>query len=365
MKISMRNKGIAVILILSICFAMVGCGKEKDFDQKANAETIVMTVAEEDVTLEQYYLYLVQYIFNNSTNAANITEENMSTVFDATTEQIKVEMIQYKLATVTEGVVVTDEDINNGQKIADRFYSYFGEEFMNKFGISKEAIDEMFRKQTYVEALKNKSMKDLTNDYKTQFDEQYKDVDCFTLYYALFPSVKYDAEGNPVATADGTYETCSAEEMQEKLDLANEYLEKVKENVANGEADGNMEGLAIEYGIDKFSGIEHNFVGSYTKELNKLIDEMDNGDISEVVETPAGYMIVRMDNKNDSDFKEFSIEYMSEQSAQSLFSTLQSNWLSASGEQFTKADTSMITYDKLIKIISEMNEKGYSITGDN
>ena len=338
---------------------------EADINQVGNSELskVFFSIEDYDVTLEEAYIYLIQYLFNNSVKVEDITDEQFKTIVDATIDEIKVETVEYKLANVTEGISVSEQDVQSATNAGNYFYDYFGSEFFNKYGIGKAKVDEMFNKQVYIELLKNKALSDATKDYKEEYEEKYANLPFFTVYYILFPSVKYGPDGNPIKKEDGTLEAYSEEEMKEQLAKANELHEKAVNNVKNGINDGNLEGLAKEYGVENVSGLEHNFKGAYNEELNSLIEGMEDGDISEVVKTDAGYMIVRMDNKDDTEFKNYSIGYMAQQSAETFYPKLQESWLSASGAQNIKVDGTMIDKELVKKICQEMNDRGLSITG--
>jgi hypothetical protein len=62
-----------------------------------------------------------------------------------------------------------------------------------------------------------------------------------------------------------------------------------------------MEDLIEEYGISHCSGVEKNYEGAYVDELNEVVKSLEEGEISAVIQTDAGYMVTRMDKKNDQE----------------------------------------------------------------
>ena len=375
MKKKQLKKLMLTILLTCSFTLMSACDSnavsDNDVSQNTNValetgvdmDQVLFSLEDIDITLEETYIYLIQYLFNNSVKAEDITDEQFAQIVSATVEEMKVENVEYKLAKVTEGVDVSENDLTSAGNTGNYFYEYFGKAFFDKYGIDKNKVDEMFEKQVYIEKLKTKALSDATEDYTNDYNKQYAELPFFSVYYVLFPSVKYDEEGNPIQKADGSAETYTDEEMQEQLSKANELREKAIQNVNEGIAGGKLEELAKEYGVDSASGIEHNFKGAYNDELNSVIEGLKDGDISEVIKTEAGYMIVRMDNADDKEFKEYSIKYMAQQSAETFYPKLQESWLSASGAQNIQVDTSKISKDLLIEICQEMNDKGFSITG--
>jgi hypothetical protein len=169
------------------------------------------------------------------------------------------------------------------------------------------------------------------------FEEQYKDMNCHTVYYALFPSVQY--ENNAVKTDENGAPVVLSEE---EIAANKENAEELASRAQKGEA---MEDLVVEYEIVNYSGLEHNFDGMYTPELNELIAGLEDGDISDVVETDAGFMVVRMDKKVDDEYKSFLIEYIASKNAEDMIPKLQENWVNQSG--VAQMDINMDTLDKI------------------
>ena len=383
MRKNFMNKSAAVIATVLMAVSLTACnggntvsgnvsGQEvsvssigKQVDHDTAASTVLMTFEDIDITLEDYYLFMVQYLYNFEIDPATLASpEAVSNANNSILNEIKLETVEYKLALVEEvtpdPVAISDADVK-----AQSFYDYFGQEFFDSFGISKEKVNELFERQVYIEALRQKTLTDLADDYEAEYIDKYGEMKFFQIYYVLFPSIEYDDDNQPVTTSDGAYVSCNEAKLQEQNKLAEELREKALENVENGEADGNLEELAIEYGVDFVSGTERGYVGAYSKELNELLEGMENGDISEVVETEAGYMVVRMDNTDDTEFKDYSIRYMAEQSASSLYTTVQDNWIKESGIANAPVDTAALTDTKIVAMCEYLTGNGLTINGGN
>lgn len=363
MKKKFRWKSVVqlTVLILSLSFMLLGCTSTTTPSQNGvnpnidlNAE--VMTIGEYVVHMDDVYMYVIQYLYNNSIKADQLTSENANAIVNGAIEQMKLELVEYQLALQSD-ITLTEEQKVQIQNGADMMYNYFGAEFLAKYGITEEYVYNLFERQMYISCITNKAVQDLGNDYIAQLEEDYKDMVFHTVYYALFPSVKYDSEGNVMTDDDGNPILLSEEEMAEQMELA----EAFRAEAVAGEK--TMEELVEEYGISDFSGIERNYQGVYTEELNRLIESLSVGDISEVVATDSGYMIVRMDNDNDTDYKEYLISYVARQNADRLFPTLQENWVIQSGTANLTGDSTLLSTIDVISLCREMNEKGYDITG--
>ncbi len=350
------------VSLLGTCL-LTGCGKtdgteavesESEGTEKktdGSNQSVILSIEDYDITMTDYYLYLIQYCFNNKSAAASVDENMTKTIQDATLKQLELETVEYLLAQKTEGLEVADSDMEKAQTMADSFYSHFGEEFFKNYGIEKQDVINLFERQTYINALCNKSISDLTADYKTQYADQYGDLKFHSVYYALFPSIQYDADGNAVQDADGKNVALTEDEMTSQKALAQEFQAKA----AAGEK--TMEELVDEYNIAYCSGIERNYDGAYEQSLNDVVSAMAEGDISDVITTEAGYMIVRMDKLDDQEYKAYAIDYMAAQNAEKLLPTMQENWVSQSGiSQLTPKAGTVETVD-IKGLCEEMESK--------
>lgn len=314
---------VSVLMTFILVFCCVGCGGGTVSVEDAKS-TVVMTLNEYDVTLSEYNLFAIQYLMMQSMNPEDITEEKIETMKTDIASEVKLEIVEYLLAQKTEGVELTEEATAEIETNTNNYIEKLGEDFLAQYGIDKDAVTQLFTEQAYINALTAKAKQDLADDAYEDNAKQFEGIDFHTVYYALFPSVEYDENGNPVVDEAGQNVALSEDVMKEQKKKA----EELQKRAADGEK---LEDLIEEYGIAASSGEERNYQGAYDDKLNAVVDKMDKGDISEVVETDAGYMIVRMDNPKDDDYKEYALHYAAMQTANSMITTLQQNWLSASG----------------------------------
>lgn len=360
-----RTAGVLCVLLLSMSL-MTGCdasegsvsGNQSGGIVSANIwDGEVMKIGEYSVTMQDMYLYLIQYIYNNSTSPAELNEASQATIINQTINQMKLELVEYQLAMQT-GITLTEEELATVEKTADLFYNTFGEEFLNSYGIDRECVHGLFERQLYISGITNKAVDDLAADYMSQFEQEYADIKFHSVYYALFPSLKYDADGQIVLDASGNAIPLTEAEMEQQLALANEFQERAVEGMAAEDAAASMEALVEEYNIGFCSGIERNYDGAYIAELNEVIDGLETGEISDVVRTDAGYMIVRMDNPDDTEYKEYMIQYLSYQSAGKLLPTMQDTWMTQSGVIPVQPSSEALVSIDLIGLCTVMNEQG-------
>jgi len=372
MKNMISKKVFAVVLSATMMFSLVltGCGNasstgngsdgtdtstssEADNSKEAAANSnVIMTIEDYDVTVGLYKLYLIQYLYNNKVASINLDDTKIEEMQTEIMNELELEIVQYLLAQKTEGVVVDDDALKVSETTAASFHSCFGEKFLTEQGISYDDVLDLFTKQAYISRLKDKSIEDLKNDYKKSIDEQYKDYQFVSMYYALFPIVQYDENNEAVKGDDGNAVSLSDEEIAKQLEAANE----LKARADKGES---LEDLVEEYKVASYSGTERNYIGAYNEELNNVVKSLKKGDISDVVETPAGYMVVRMDNENDTEYRDYVIAYTAGKQADNTFSTLQTNWLKASGVQNIEPNKDVINSVNIKEICQKMEKNGY------
>ncbi len=159
-------------------------------------------------------------------------------------------------------------------------------------------------------------MKDLSEDYLKEAKEDYGDKTFIEAYYVFFPKQKTDDDGNAVDLP------------AEDIAKAKQNAQDVRERALAGES---LEDIGKDYGED--SGVmaetQRTFIGIYEEALNKMLSGMKNGDISEVYEDTAGYMVMEMRNNNDTDYRDYFIQSYAQQKAQEAYSSMESVWVKA------------------------------------
>lgn len=354
MKRLFGKKIIAAMLCMQLLVAgvLTGCSGETVSVEEGKS-TVVLSIEDYNVTLSETYLYLIQYCYNNSMDAADVTELAESGAIEATMQQLKLEVVEYLLAVET-GVEPDEEKLTEAKMSATNFYNYFGKEFLSIYGIDQACVEDLFVRQAYINAMTEKAVADLADEYLVQFEKDYADLKFHSLYYALFPSVEYDAQGNAVKDDAGNAVPLSEDAMKEQQAKA----EDLRNRALAGET---MEDLVAEYGITHCSGIERNYEGAYAGELNDVVASLAVNDISEVVKTDAGYMVVRMDNPDDLEYKDYMIHYLAYQNANQLLPTMQENWMNQSGAATLTPDQSVIDTIDIASICEELQKRNLSI----
>ena len=356
MKKRFGKKIMAQILSVLMLFALTltGCSSQGQVvTVKEAKETTVFSIQGEPVTLDEVYLYYIQYMFNNKVTADSMTEEKRQECDSAVIGQIMLDTAEYLMALQMDDLTLTDEELEQAKVSAENFFNYFGKETLGKYGIDKETVEKLFEKQAYVTAVNNKAISDLAESNLEEFEKEYKDLKFHSITYALFPSVKYDESGNAVLSDDGKNVPLSQDEMKQQKEKAQELYDKA----ISGEK--TLEELTKEYGIEHCSGVERNYEGAYSKELNEVVKNLKEGDISEVISTDAGYMIARMDKRDDKEYKDYMISYAAKQRAQEMLPKMQESWAQQAGLDYVVVDEAVVDAVDVKAICEEMTTKGY------
>lgn len=311
----MRRKGYKLLALLAtgVCLmgALTGCGSLKQKYTADEAKALeVMKVGEETVTADELYLYAIQccYMYGLDEKTA---VESLSTYKSAILEQIQSAKAKYQVA-LTADIEINEEEEKEIDETVDRFYETYSEELFDAYGISRDAVRQLFVEQRYITKLQDKAMTDLTADYMKEAHEQFDDKRFIELYYVTFPISSTDENGAEVAFTD--------DQKAEQKKKAEEFRQKVIDG-------GSIEEMAAELGDTVVADTQRTFVGIYKEDLNNILETLENGEVSTIYEDESGYMVMQMKNKNDTEYKDFFIEAYANQEAQNAYTQMESVWV--------------------------------------
>ena len=167
----MKKKNIIAVMACAAVRARTACSHYKEVMSVSDAQaTEVMTIADSKVNMDDYNLYLLQYVYNTGTTKDQVDSQMETSIKSSVISQMKLEYVEYELAK-TMGLELSDEERANADSGKDNFYNYFGQEFLESYGIDEACVSEMFDRQVYIQALINKSTEDLVSDNVALFEE--------------------------------------------------------------------------------------------------------------------------------------------------------------------------------------------------
>lgn len=336
-----------------ICMAgsLTGCtsgGLAKTYTVEEASKTEVVKVGNETVTLDEVFLYVIQCAYTYGLDKET-AKESESTYKSTILEQIQDAKAKYQVA-LTADIEITDEIKDEINEAVDRYYEVFGQELFDGCGISRDAVYQLFLEQRYISKLREKTLNDLYEDYLKEAQDTYGDKTFIDAYYVMFPKTKIDADGNSVAL--------SAEEIA----AAKQNAERTRERALAGES---IEDIGKEYGEDSgvLADTQRTFIGIYEEALNTMLSELKNGEISEIYEDDAGYMVMQMLNNNDTEYRDYFLNTYAQQKAEEAYVAMEKVWVAA----MNISDDDIIgdTWEKLtiVDIADYINKKGLKLDG--
>jgi hypothetical protein len=242
-------------------------------------------------------------------------ETNKSTVLSL----LRTNKIIYNVA-IHNDCELGDSDIEYVNTSIDGFKSRFSQEFLDKYGITDDIINEIFTEQAIVSKYENDIKNDIGQNVQEGLEEEYKDMNFHTIYYMLFPTVEIE-DGNPATDDDGNYVYVSDQDKKEALANAEDAAKRIS-------AGEDYEDIAEEYGVSDYSSERAGYVGAYSDdEVNDKIADLKDGECLEPYEDTLGYAVVVMVNSDDQDLKESYISSYTSSSVSTQFDELEQKWL--------------------------------------
>lgn len=356
------KKGVFSKILVQVCICLLGfsfiagCGKEENVPDTSQE---VMNISGNAVYLSDYYMYLIQYFYNYNVTPDQLTEENINTLLATATNDLKAEMVRRNLVEEA-GLEANDAQLGTIETMVTAFRGTFDEDLLNGYGIDEASIRNMISRQLDTYLITEKAAEDLRTEFEAQYEEQYKDYQFRSMYYVLFPNIHLESDENGELITDdaGNPIPLTEEEKEEQMALVEEFRERAIEGLSSGDAAASMEMLAVEYGIEPYSGEQYYVNGLYDEELSRMVESLSDGEISEVISTDSGYMIVRMDNSNDTEYKEQMITQLAAQSAEEHKETLVQSWIDAAGVGDIQPNQELLDTIDAVALCGEMIERG-------
>lgn len=363
----MLQISVAGIIICFICVGLSGCSmagnsvSQGDAGTNAAAEnsTEVLNVFGNAITVADYNLYIIQYFYNYGITPDRLDEAGINMIIDSATDDLKAEMV-WKRLVEEAGLTASESQLTTIELMVSAFYGTFGEEFLSNYGINEADVRAMVERQLDIYLLTEKAEEELFSEYLDQYEEEYVEYQFRDMYYVLFPSIRleYDENGKLIVDDAGNPIPLTEEEMAEQRALAEEFRERAVEGLSSGDASASMEILAAEYGVAPYSNKQYYVNGLYDEELSRMVESLSDGEISEVTLTDAGYMIVRMDNSNDTEYKEQMITQLAAQSAEENKDARVQSWVDAAGVGDIQPDQELLNTIDVMALCEEMIARG-------
>ena len=322
----MNNKMRRIIsafcaVLMMMTFA--ACGNEV---QDETGKYIVLEFADENIYLDEVYIYARTVIEEYEQEyGEDIWSETIKTdggiemdASEMARRQVIANIIQTKtLAAQAQnyGIALTVEEENEQQQKADDFYNSLTDEQIEAVGMEEETVVTVLSENALAEKVYDYVMSDTSSDIS---DEQAR----MTTFYDMFFECYYEDEfGNIVVY--------SADKIEEMKELAEQAYASIEEQLVDN-PELNITFLGYIYNLE--------YAGSHTMSRSEIVETygqqvldtlyaMEDGDISEIVETEYGYHIFQMTYLTDEEATAANKEQMTAEAEEAYFENLLSSWI--------------------------------------
>lgn len=318
--------------VLSVCLAttmLTGCKnglskddtltKEGGFSQEEATSTKVMVIGDYDIYMDEIMFYAMQHLMMNK-GTAEAVKATPDTYKDGVLSLIRTTKILYDVS-LHNNVELTDEDLENTNKTIESFKSKIPKEILDKYGISDEVIERVFMEQTYVSKFENDIRNEMGKTANEDIIEKCKDYNFMVVNYIVFPIVETDENEEPAKDADGNYIYLSEDEKK----AAHDNAEKIIEDL---EAGGDVDELITSYGVGEYSQEMSGYVGAFSENMNKALEDLKAGECAEIIENDLGYVVLYVKTDHDQDLLESYAYVVANDVIEDQFTNLENQWLS-------------------------------------
>lgn len=281
MKIKLKKA--AVFLALFVCLTgLTGCGDEGSGtriifttgfgrNEIFRIEDVTCTLPELMVylttTQNQYEQVYGEEIWNTSFNGITL-EENVKDTVLAKIAQIKT---MYLLAK-DKGVELTEEENSQVDKAAEEYYQSLNETEIKEIGVSQDTVKNLYREYAMADKVYQQIIQDINPEIS---DDEARTI---TVQHILIKTYTIDGEGNKIEYSENS----RAEAYQRALEAY--------ELAVDGAHD--FEDLATQYSED--TNITYSFgKGEMDQAFETAAFQLETGAVSEVVESKAGFHIIK------------------------------------------------------------------------
>lgn len=274
---------IGMLVLAIVLWFLSGEGKE-------NAKKVVFEVGDEPVYLDEVNFCILQNMLNLNLNEAalSVDPKDGGTADAYYKKEILKQIMDYKVEAKIakkKGIHISDEDLKKVKKDANEYALQIDGRIMRELGISKECIIDVYEERYLAYLLEQEETKDVKP----------KKQDFSTVYFMFFPKVETTEDGDYKRDTDGeTPIFLSEAEIEKNKNNANAAYKDLK-------AGEELEAVAKKYGVKEISGADSNVPESFGTLFAKTITDLEEGEISEVIDTPSAYVILKMLQKNNEE----------------------------------------------------------------
>lgn len=284
----MKKKIFVCMMCMLLVIGMSGCEKrkqwifslhgEKLYDKDVMAFGIVYGSEHNIANSEQ----LNEIYEGKKTYQEYYKEQFSESVIETTILYAEAKQKGYKLSKEAEQEVYDS---------ADALVEKYSEKWLEIKNLTKDDIVEVYKKEALGELYIEKEMQtegEKKGNSKDEGTERY-----VRIFQVTFPTVKLDDEGMVISNSNGEMENVSEEEKEKRKQEAESFAESAK-------AGGDLTELLKEYD-SKVTGVERILkYADLDEAYKKAVDEIDEKEISSVIESDYGYYVIELLESDDN-----------------------------------------------------------------
>jgi len=273
--------GSLLVIVLTV-LSLTGCSLGGDFSRVVFTTGFgrdeVFRIGKSSCTLPEFMVYLVntqnQYenvygeqIWNVEFNGVTL-EDNVKDTVLAKLAQIKTMYLMAK----ERGVELDEEERQRVEEVAQTYYGSLTDQERQVMGVDQDTIRQLYTEYAMAEKVYNQIIEGINPEIS---DDEARTI---TVEYILLRTYTTDGTGKRIAYSESMKRECY------------EQIVQLREQAVNGEED--FAELAAKYSEDE--NLSYSFrKGEIDPALEEVAFQLENGEISEVVELEEGYYLLR------------------------------------------------------------------------
>lgn len=188
------------------------------------------------------------------------------------------------------GIQLDKQDKAECKSKAEDLVNVYGEELLRDKKLDQQDIQNIYESirlgERYIESMTQEGNTDITEEADARYVE---------VYEVLFPTVMFDEDGMVLSDTDGKAEQVSDAQKETEYDRAQELVQKV----TDGEE---IEKAAAAYGTSVMAAKKHLKYMDLKADYKKAVDDLKEKDVSGVFEGTYGYYVIRLLQKDASEY---------------------------------------------------------------
>lgn len=316
----------AILLAITLATSMWACSKKESDEASKDSVTVapemsaqekqgktVLTVNGFTVSYEEAVLYLqsrkeeIEELYGE--DVWNLVVDEEGTTYESLLKKAVYEELEYLMLVCSKSeelsITLSEDELLDADEYTADFISNFSDEAMEYYNVNKDVVSKIYRNNM----LANKIYESLTLNVDTEVSDEMARQSVFQ--YILVAKYGFDASGNRMEYTEEQLESAKdrAYELREDALTASNFYDFAAAN-----SDDEDE---VQITVGK---------GDMKPELESVAFALEEGEISEVVDTEDGYFVFKCISLLDRDATDSKKEDIIIERQEKAFDVEYSNW---------------------------------------